>query len=71
VIEVTKLNGRAFLINALLIETVESMPDTKITLTNGHSYIVKESSKEVEHKITAFYRSVSLLGRNTGEVGPE
>ncbi|WP_018660068.1 flagellar FlbD family protein [Heyndrickxia acidiproducens] len=61
---VTRLNGKTFMLNALYIETVESVPDTRITLTNGHSYIVKETSKEIEQKITAFYRSVSLFGRN-------
>ncbi|KYC89653.1 MULTISPECIES: flagellar FlbD family protein [Heyndrickxia] len=70
-IEVTKLNGRAFWINAIHIETVESMPDTRIILTNGHAYIVRESSKEIEQKVTAFFRVVSLLGRNAGEEGPE
>ncbi|AEH53200.1 hypothetical protein BCO26_1141 [Heyndrickxia coagulans 2-6] len=47
------------------------MPDTRIILTNGHAYIVRESSKEIEQKVTAFFRVVSLLGRNAGEEGPE
>lgn len=55
------------MINALYIETIESLPDTKITLTNGHTYIVKETREQVERKIVDFYRSISLLGRDMGE----
>ncbi|KHD86507.1 flagellar FlbD family protein [Bacillus ginsengihumi] len=64
---VTRLNDTAFMINALYIETIESLPDTKITLTNGHTYIVKETREQVERKIVDFYRSISLLGRDMGE----
>ncbi len=55
------------MINALYIEKIESLPDTKITLTNGHTYIVKETREQVERKIVDFYRSISLLGRDMGE----
>ncbi|MBE6182760.1 flagellar FlbD family protein [Heyndrickxia ginsengihumi] len=64
---VTRLNDTAFMINALYIEKIESLPDTKITLTNGHTYIVKETREQVERKIVDFYRSISLLGRDMGE----
>lgn len=60
-IEVTRLNGKAFALNALYIETVESFPDTTITLTTGSKYIVLESVDQVMEKITNFYRQVQLL----------
>ena len=60
-IELTRLNGKAFMLNALYIETVQSFPDTTITLTNGTKYIVLESNDQVKQKITAFYRDVQLL----------
>jgi flagellar protein FlbD len=60
-IELTRLNGKAFMLNALYIETVQSFPDTTITLTNGTKYIVLESNEQVKQKITAFYRDVQLL----------
>ena len=44
------------------------LPDTTITLTNGHKYIVKESEKEVLHLIHLFYQSANLLG---GQLGGE
>lgn len=60
-IELTRLNGKAFMLNALYIETVESFPDTKITLTNGSKYIVLETEQEVKEKIIALYRQVQVL----------
>lgn len=68
VIKVSRLNGKPFIINALYIETIESFPDTTITLTNGHKYIVKESEEHVLMLIGQFYQSVNLLG---GRIGGE
>jgi flagellar protein FlbD len=66
VIKVSRLNGKPFIINALYIETIESFPDTTITLTNGHKYIVKEKEQHVLELIQKFYLSVHLLGRQLG-----
>ena len=41
-IEVTRLNGKDFVLNAELIEVMEETPDTVITLTTGHKYVVNE-----------------------------
>ena len=60
-IELTRLNGKPFMLNALYIETVESFPDTTITLTSGSKYIVLESEQEVKEKIIALYRQVQVL----------
>jgi flagellar protein FlbD len=63
VIKVTRLNGKEFTLNAIYIETVESFPDTTITLLNGHKYVVKESEQVTVENIKKFYQSVSLLGQ--------
>lgn len=60
-IQLTKLNGKTFNLNALYIETFESFPDTTITLTTGTKYIVKESEEEVRQKITEFYKHIQVL----------
>lgn len=52
----TKLNGKELMVNENHIETVAETPDTVITMTNGHSYIVQESIEEILHKIIAFNR---------------
>ncbi|MFF5993321.1 flagellar FlbD family protein [Lysinibacillus sp. KU-BSD001] len=60
-IEVTRLNGKAFSLNALYIETVEAFPDTTITLTTGRKFIVLESETEVRERIKSFYRQIQIL----------
>ncbi|MBG9656830.1 flagellar FlbD family protein [Cytobacillus firmus] len=65
---VSRLNGKTFVLNALYIETVESFPDTTITLTNGKKYVVKESEDRVMQLILGFYQSVNLLGQQLAEV---
>ena len=60
-IDLTRLNGKKFTLNALYIETIESFPDTTITLTNGTKYIVLEPIDQVRKKIIDFYRQVQIL----------
>jgi flagellar protein FlbD len=47
VIRLTRLNGTQFYLNADHIQTLESVPDTHILLTNGQQYVVRESADEV------------------------
>lgn len=68
-IELTRLNGMSFMLNAIFIEEVEVLPDTTITLTNGKKLIVKESKDQIRDKMLDFYRNIGLLsvvekGRN-------
>ncbi len=46
-IRLTALNGRPVVVNALLVERIEAVPDTVITLTTGNTYVVRESVDEV------------------------
>lgn len=46
-ITVTRLDGSRFVLNAELIRTVETTPDTLIKLTTGDSYMVRESSADI------------------------
>ena len=47
----TKLDGKVFMLNEELIETVNETPDTVVVLENGHSYIVRESMNELQQLI--------------------
>jgi flagellar protein FlbD len=58
VIELTQLNGISFSLNEQLIEIIESIPETKISLTNGRYYLVKESREEITEKIIKFEQNV-------------
>lgn len=60
-ISVSRLNGTPFVINALLIETIEATPDTVISLTNGKKYVIRESVQEVIDLVRQFYRDIYVL----------
>ncbi len=60
-ITVTRLNGKPFVLNAELIRTVESLPDTTITLINGDRMIVRETMDEVVEKAVHYGRSLRRL----------
>ena len=53
-ISVTRLNGAAMWLNALLVEMVEESPDTYITLVTGKRLIVLEKADEVISKIKEY-----------------
>ncbi|MEQ6901957.1 flagellar FlbD family protein [Nocardioides sp. YIM 152588] len=46
-ISLTRLSGSAFLLNADLIERVDSTPDTVVTLVDGTKYVVSEAPEVV------------------------
>ncbi len=56
-----RLKGEEFWVNHRLIETVESNPDTVITLSNDHRYIVRESPQEISRMIQDFEREFFSL----------
>lgn len=53
----TKLGGKPFLINEGLIETAYETPDTVIVMSNGHTYIVCETLKEIVDKCADYQRA--------------
>jgi flagellar protein FlbD len=59
-IELYRLNGEAFFLNAILIEQIQAMPDTTITLINGKKVIVKNSTEEVQRLTEQFYQKIGL-----------
>lgn len=63
----TKLDGKEFLLNELMIESVTETPDTVIVLSNGHNYIVRESMKELQNKILEYNRRRRRFGRQSAD----
>lgn len=57
-IHLTRLNGIEFVLNADMIEYMESTPDTVITLTNGHKYIVLEGLDEVTDRVISYKQRI-------------
>ncbi|MCT4595586.1 MAG: flagellar FlbD family protein [Anaeromicrobium sp.] len=57
-IRLRKLNGKEFILNCELIESVENNPDTTITLTSGKKIVVLEGDSEVIEKIIEYKRNI-------------
>ncbi len=53
-IKVTRINDSQLVINADLIEFIESTPDTIISLTTGKKVMVKESIDEIIECVAGF-----------------
>jgi flagellar protein FlbD len=62
-ITVTRFNKTQFVINAEWIETVESTPDTVITLTNGKKYVVVEKVEDVIKRVIEYKQKNFFLNR--------
>ncbi|QDU41646.1 MULTISPECIES: flagellar FlbD family protein [Symmachiella] len=57
-IQLTRLNGDQFVLNAELIRFVESRPDTYITLTTDDRFVVRESMDEVVQRSIQYSRQI-------------
>ena len=57
-IHVTRINHVALVLNSDLIESIETTPDTLISLTTGHKVVVLESVDEVVRRVIAFRQEV-------------
>ena len=63
-IKVTRLNETELVINTDLIEFVESIPDTIISLTTGKKIMVKETIDDIIAKVKDFKRGIQRLEIN-------
>ncbi|AHA30100.1 flagellar protein FlbD [Exiguobacterium sp. Leaf187] len=61
-IQLTTLRKTPLVINASLIESIRSTPDTTIHLIGGQTYVVQESMEEVTEAAIQFYRQIGLTG---------
>ena len=55
-VELTKLHDEKVVVNADLIEFVESTPDTLISMTSGKKLMVKEPVPEVIRRVVHYRR---------------
>lgn len=58
-IRLTRINRVPLVLNADLIEHVETTPDTVIAMTNGQKFMVLESAEEVIQKVIEFRRAIA------------
>lgn len=63
-IELTATNGQLLVMNSDLIERIESIPETKITLTNGKYLLVNDTKEEIVNKVIDYRRKINTLIHN-------
>lgn len=68
-IHLTKLNGTRFVLNADKIITVESTPDTLISIGKETTYRVKETVDEVVRLVIRYRRRIYRLPPTRTRVG--
>ncbi len=57
-IHVTRINRADLVVNADLIEHLETTPDTVISLTNGQKFMVLESAEEIIRRVILYRREI-------------
>ncbi|MSS37380.1 flagellar FlbD family protein [Clostridium sp. WCA-389-WT-23D1] len=57
-IEATRLNGEKIYLNLIQIESMESIPETKIKMMNGDYFLVKDSVDSIIYQMKALANSV-------------
>ena len=60
-INVTRLNQKEFVVNAEMIEFVEGIPDTLLTLTSGKKIMVAESVDTVVTRVLKYKRECNQI----------
>jgi flagellar protein FlbD len=60
-IKLTRLNDSELVINTDLIEFMEAIPDTIISLTTGKKIMVKETVDDVIAKVEDYKRRISQI----------
>lgn len=61
-INLTKMNGVEITLNCDLIETIEEVPETVITLSNGKKILVKESRQEIINLVKCYKKELYSVG---------
>jgi flagellar protein FlbD len=62
------LNQTEVILNSELIEHIELGADTVVTLTNGSSFVVRESAEQIVEKVIEFKRRI--LGQTRLAIQP-
>ena len=67
----TRLSGSEFVLNADLIERLDSTPDTVVTLVDGKKYVVAESMTEVANLVRGYRGEIIAFSHLLGEAPSE
>jgi uncharacterized protein YlzI (FlbEa/FlbD family) len=64
---VTRLNGDEIYLNPDLIERIEALPDTIVSLLDGKKYVATEEPHELINRIVAFRAAVLVAAEAEAE----
>lgn len=72
-IKLTQLNGGQFVLNSRLIESIVNIPETKVTITTGKYFLVRETQQEIIRRTILFEHAVQkgLTSVKRKERGPK
>lgn len=62
-IHITRFDHSECVLNADLIEIVEALPDTHITLVTGKKLLVRETTDEIVARVLDFRREAGIFPR--------
>lgn len=57
-VRLSHLDGSKFVVNLDVIATIESAPDTVLTLLNGRKLLVRETVDEIVEQATSYRRRI-------------
>lgn len=60
-IQLTRLDGSKFVLNADLICYLETLPDTYVTLTTGERITVRETIDEIVRRAVTYQQAKNLI----------
>ncbi len=60
-IQLTRLNGRQFLLNSELIKFLEETPDTVVTLVNNERIVVTETADDIVDRVVEYGRRLRVF----------
>lgn len=69
-IVLTKRSKEQFVVNHLQIESIESIPEVKITMMNHDFFLVRETVEEIIQKIAEYNAKVQDIHREITGNGP-
>lgn len=58
-IKLHRLNGQEFVLNAELVETIDTVPDTVINLVTGNRFVVREPADTVYRLVVEYKQCVA------------
>lgn len=61
-IKVIRLNGESIYLNYIQIEYIESIPETKVKMSNGDYYLVKDTVESILEQIKVFVYNCVTYG---------